>query len=284
MTISYYVPGVLWRKDPVADPIPLVFDAPHSGTQNPPDFQFTCDPLVIRRGADLFVDELYEDAPRHGATLISALFPRAYIDTNRNETDIYHPGHDGPDQDTDNRNLKPWNALVRSQNWRGGAYFYGRRLKLSEIRRRIDSHYRPYHDELRNTLDTQHARFNGVWHVNCHSCRSMNRRVSPPSPNADFIIGNRFGLTCSQEFTDVIADALSGLGYAVSLNRPYQGATLIRRYASPDRERHSVQIEINKKLYLDDAKKSENFSAVKRDIDTLIARISDYVRGKAMRL
>ena len=63
-----------------------------------------------------------------------------------------------------------------------------------------------------------------------------------------------------------------------------QGATLIRRYASPDRERHSIQIEINKKLYLDDAKKSENFSAVKRDIDTLIARISDYVRGKAMRL
>lgn len=284
MTASYYMPGVLWRKDPIARSVPLVFDAPHSGTQNPPDFRFTCDPLVIRRGADLFVDELFEDAPRHGATLISALFPRAYIDTNRNETDIYAPDHDGADRKTENRNLKPWNALVRSQNWQGGAEFYGRKLRLAEIHSRIESHYRPYHDTLRNTLDAQHARFGGVWHVNCHSCRSMNRRVSPPRPNADFIIGNRFGHTCAQEFTDIIADTLSGLGYAVSLNRPYQGATLIRRYAAPDRERHSVQIEINKKLYLDDAEKSENFSALKRDIGTLIAGISGYVRGKVMRL
>ena len=284
MTFSYHVPGVLWRKDPAADPVPLVFDAPHSGTQNPPDFLFTCDPLVIRRGADLFVDELYEDAPRHGATLISALFPRAYIDTNRNETDIYHPGQDGPGQETGERKLKPWNALVRSQNWRGGADFYGRTLKFPEIYSRIESYYRPYHDALRDTLDTQHARFGGVWHVNCHSCRSMNRRVSPPRPNADFIVGNRFGRTCSQEFTELIADTLAGLGYAVSVNRPYQGATLIRRYAAPDQDRHSIQIEINKKLYLNDAEKSENFGTLKHDIGVLIAGISDYVRGKVMRL
>jgi len=283
VTYSYKIPGVLWRKDPVADSVPLVFDAPHSGTQNPPDFHFTCDPLVIRRGADLFVDELYEDAPRYGATLISALFPRAYIDTNRNETDIYQPRHDAREQETGNGKLKPWNALVRSQNWRGGDDFYGRRLRLAEIHHRIDSHYRPYHDVLRNTLDTQHERFGGVWHVNCHSCRSMNRGVTPPRPNADFIIGNRFGRTCSQEFTDLIAETLSGLGYVVSLNIPYQGATLIRRYAAPDQERHGIQIEINKKLYLDDAEKSENFRVVKRDIGTLIAEISDYVRVKAIR-
>jgi len=284
VTFSYHVPGVLWRKDSVADPVPLVFDAPHSGTQNPPDFDFTCDPLVIRRGADLFVDELFEDAPHHGATLISALFPRAYIDANRNETDIYRPGHDGPDRETKNRNLKPWNALVRSQNWRGGADFYGRKLRSAEIHSRLESYYRPYHDELRSTLNTQHARFGGVWHVNCHSCRSMNRRVTPPRPNADFIIGDRFGRTCSQEFTDLIADTLCGLGYAVSVNRPYQGATLIRRYAAPDQHRHSVQIEINKKLYLDDAEKSENFGTLKRDIGTLIAGISGYVRGKTIGL
>jgi N-formylglutamate amidohydrolase len=275
------VPGVLWRKDPVTDPVPLVFDAPHSGTQNPPDFRFTCDSLTIKRGADLFVDELYEDAPRYGATLIGALFPRAYIDANRAETDIYHAGHDGPEQETENRNIRPWNALVRTQNWRGGADFYGRKLTLAEIHSRIDSHYRPYHDVLRSALDTQHARFGGVWHVNCHSCRSMNRRVTPPRANADFIIGDRFGRTCSREFTDLIADTLAGLGYAVSLNKPYQGATLIRRYAAPDRERHSIQIEINKSLYLNDAEKSENFGALRRDIGTLVARISDYVRANA---
>lgn len=284
MTYSCHIPGVLWRKDPVANSVPLVFDAPHSGTQNPPDFRFTCDPLTIRRGADLFVDELYDDAPRHGATLISALFPRAYIDANRNETDIYHPGHDGPAQESKNRNLKPWNALVRSQNWRGGADFYGRKLKLAEIHGRIESHYRPYHDALRIALNSQHARFGGVWHVNCHSCRGMNRRVTPPRPNADFIIGNRFGRTCSREFTDLVADTLAGLGYSVSVNKPYQGATLIRRYAAPHQERHSIQIEINKKLYLDDAEKSENFNALKRDIGTLIVRISAYVRCEAMRL
>ena len=283
MTSYYHLPGVLSRKDPIADPVPLVFDAPHSGTQNPPDFLFTCDPLVIKRGADLFVDELYEDAPRHGATLISALFPRAYIDTNRNETDIYHPDHDGTDDKTANRNRKPWNALVRSQNWRGGVDFYDRKLRLNEIQSRIDSCYRPYHDELRSTLDARHERFGGVWHVNCHSCRSMNRRIDPPRANADFILGDRFGRTCSQEFTELIADILSCLGYSVSLNTPYQGATLIRRYGAPDQHRHSIQIEINKKLYLNDAEKTENFAVLRRDVGTLIAKVSDYVRGKVMR-
>lgn len=284
MTDSFHVPGVLRRKDPTSDPLPLVFDAPHSGTQNPSDFRFSCDPIVIKRGADLFVDELYADAPQHGATLINALFPRAYIDTNRSETDIYHPAHDDPDAGTEVRSLKPWNALVRSQNWRGGVDFYERTLLLEEINSRIENYYRPYHDELRSTLDKQHERYGGVWHINCHSCRSMNRSIRPPRPNADFIIGNRYGRTCSQEFTELIADTLSGLGYTFSMNAPYQGATLIRRYGAPDENRHSVQIEINKKLYLNDMEKSENFDVLKRDIGTLIAEISGYVTEMTSRL
>ena len=284
MTVSHHIPGVLWRKDPPVEPVPLVFDAPHSGTQNPPDFRFTCDPMVIKRGADLFVDELFGRAPLHGATLISALFPRAYIDANRNEGDVYHPDRDGSAPGGTKRSLTPWNALVRSQNWRGGVDFYDRSLTLAEIHGRIEGYYRPYHDELSRTLDAQHARFGGVWHVNCHSCRSVNRRVSPPRPNADFIVGNRFGRTCSRDFVDLIADELSRLGYTVSVNRPYQGATLIRRYSAPDRHRHSVQIEINKRLYLDDAEKSENFERLESDIGALIAKVSEYVRGKAPRL
>ena len=284
MTGSYRKPGILWRRDPRmgSDALPLVFDTPHSGVENPADFGFVCDPLTIVRGADLYVDELYADAPHHGATMIGAEFPRAYIDTNREETDIYHPILEAPHGDTPPRpGLKPWNGLVRSRNWRNGADFYERKLSLDEVQGRIATYYRPYHSELKGALDRLHRRFGAVWHVNCHSCGRMNRTVDPPRPNADIILGDRRGSTCDGDFTTFVAETLAALGYDVEINTPYQGATLVRRYGAPENDRHSLQIEINKRLYLDDASKDpQGFETLQRNISRLIEAIGRYVRDQ----
>jgi len=82
------LPGVLYRQDPGEHEIPLVFDSPHSGTDYPGDFQYSCPYDVLRAAEDTFVDELYAAAPVHGATLIGAYFPRSYIDVNRDVGDI----------------------------------------------------------------------------------------------------------------------------------------------------------------------------------------------------
>src|SRR6202162_621614 len=82
------IPGVLWRRDPHAEPLPLVLDSPHSGALYPEDFAYCCPLPVLRRAEDCYVDELFDAAPSHGATLIGAVFPRSYIDVNRAADDL----------------------------------------------------------------------------------------------------------------------------------------------------------------------------------------------------
>ena len=56
-----------------------MFASPHSGALYSPDFiaATRLDPITLRRSEDSFVDELFADAPAHGAPLLSATFPRA---------------------------------------------------------------------------------------------------------------------------------------------------------------------------------------------------------------
>ena len=85
---GFEIPGVLWRRDPRGDSLPLVLDSPHSGALYPEDFAYCCPLPVLRRAEDSYVDELFEAAPSHGATLIGALFPRSYVDVNRAADDL----------------------------------------------------------------------------------------------------------------------------------------------------------------------------------------------------
>src|SRR4051812_12209641 len=80
--------GVLRRRDPDRDAVPLVLDSPHSGAVYPREFSYRCALAMLRRAEDAYVDQLYEAAPDHGATLIAALFPRSYIDANRAADDL----------------------------------------------------------------------------------------------------------------------------------------------------------------------------------------------------
>ena len=94
--MSFEIPGVLWRRDPQATEVPLVFDSPHSGSHYPEDFRFCCPLNLLRTAEDAYVDELYAAAPEFGATLIGAIFPRSYLDPNRAADDLDNALIDGP--------------------------------------------------------------------------------------------------------------------------------------------------------------------------------------------
>src|SRR5437762_2480905 len=72
-------------RQPSRQTLPLVLSSPHSGESYPADFiaASRLDRLALRRSEDSFVDELFAAAPALGAPLIRALFPRAYVDPNR---------------------------------------------------------------------------------------------------------------------------------------------------------------------------------------------------------
>ena len=191
--------------------IPLVLDSPHSGTIYPADFDHAAPRALVRRAEDTYVEELFASAPRVGAKLIDALFPRAYIDPNRHVADIDTAllADAWPGPVTPSRKTEQGIGLV----WRlahGGASMYGRRLSAAEVQRRIDRCYEPYHATLAVALDQRHRRFGSVWHLNCHSMPAEGdvNADDPGRARADFVLGDRDGTTCAPEFTEFVATTL----------------------------------------------------------------------------
>ena len=264
--------------------VPVVFDSPHSGTQYPADFDTIVPRLTLRRAEDTHVEELYGAAPDHGAVLIAAEFPRSYIDANRSLLDIDAALLDGawPGPINVTKKTEKGIGLV----WRlldTGEPIYTRKLTVAEVQARISNCYAPYHKAVRDAINTAHKHYGAVWHINCHSMPATSSVISeegPGVPRADFVLGDRDGTTCDSEFTVFVASTLRAMGYEARINDPYKGVELVRAYSDPAESKHSLQIEVNRKLYMDENSRepNANFTKLQGDITSLIAAISDYAR------
>jgi N-formylglutamate deformylase len=267
---------------PSGPPVPLVLDSPHSGTTYPDDFRAAVGAELLRHAEDTYVDELYASGPAHGATLIAADFPRSYIDANRSLLDIDPALLDAP---------WPGPAIASRKTelgigliWRvldSGQPIYARKLSVEEVKQRIVRYHQPYQRAVKDALDAAHEHFGAVWHLNLHSMPAVSGNISeegPGKPRADFVLGDRDGTTCDGEFTDTVASALRAMGYHVKINDPYKGVELVRAFSDPGDGRHSLQVEVNRRLYMDERTrvKSPGFDALQKDLDGLLATVARY--------
>jgi N-formylglutamate deformylase len=283
--MAYLLPDVLQRFDPQGPVAPVVFDSPHSGSVYPDDFRHDIDRIHLRRTEDAFIDELFGDAPAMGATLLCALFPRSYVDPNRSWDDIDPSMFQGKWPYAANPSEKTQLGVGLIPSREPGGAVYDRLLSVEEACRRIDNYYWPYHRELQQTLDRAQKRAGAFWHVNCHSMPALSTNVSPEGPGVprpDFCLGTRDGTTCDTEFVGAVERCLVDMGYAVSIDDPYKGVELVRRYSDPVHGRHSLQIEINRGLYMDESSitKHGGFAALKENIGRLAGSICDYGRDR----
>lgn len=274
------VEQVLRVHGPLQPMQPLVLDSPHSGTVMPPDFGAALDADALRDGEDCFVDALYAPAAQKGIPLLAAQFPRTYLDTNRHAADIDLALLDAPWPGEHRPSGKA--RLGKALIWRtldDGRPIYDRRLSVAEVQRRIAHYHRPYHDQLRALLDAAHARFGRVLHLNCHSMNAVAGTMGEGGagqPRADIVLGDRDGSTCSAEITAQVKAFFAGCGYDVKVNDPFKGVELVRAYADPARQRHSLQLEINKRLYMDEARREPNahFTVLQAQLMDLLQQLA----------
>ncbi len=262
--------------------MPLVFDSPHSGSHYPEDFRFSCALETLRRAEDAYVDELYAAAPAHGATLIGALFPRSYLDANRAVDDIDEALIDGvwPSPLRPSHSTRAGLGLIRRVA-RPSLPIYERKLPAAEILARIERCHTPYHRVLDEACSRLHHEFGAVWHVNCHSMPSKRSARDIGRP-ADFVLGDRDGTTCAKEFTDFVARVLRGRGYDVRINEIYKGVEIVKRHGRPAAQRHSLQIEVDRALYMDQKtlEKNHGFIQLQADITAMIVALGEFATGK----
>jgi N-formylglutamate deformylase len=280
--MSFEIPGVLWRRDPQGVEVPLVFDSPHSGSHYPDDFRFCCPLEVLRTAEDAYVDELYAAAPEFGATLIGAVFPRSYLDPNRAVDDLDTALIDGPWPSE----LKPSHRTrsglgVVRRVARTGTPIYDRKLSIAEILARLARYHAPYHRVLEEACTRAHGKFGIVWHVNCHSMPSQ-RSGKKGGHCPDFVLGDRDGTTCEPELTDFVARVLRGRGYTVRINEVYKGVEIVKRQGRPGEGRHSLQIEVDRALYMDQKtlEKAPGFAQLQADITQLIETLATFASAR----
>lgn len=236
--------------------VPVIVDSPHSGMQWPDDFAPSAPREAILTTWDAFVDELWGDAPDEGATLIAATFPRAYVDVNRAEDDI------------DPELLAtPWPAPLRPtaysargmglirRNALPNVPMYAAPLSVAAVERRISNYYLPYRSAVIEHCARAQERFGGAWHLNCHSMKSRGNamNVDAGAARPDLVVSDRHGSTAAPELTAWVAEWFRAQGLQVRINDPYQGGDLVRSFGAPAAGRHSIQLEINRALYMDEA-------------------------------
>lgn len=273
---------------PVGVAAPVVFDSPHSGFSWPPDFVPTAPREAIRTTWDAHVERLFGGAPTVGATLLAATFPRAYIDVNRAVSDLDPALIDGlwsePLAPTDysRRGM----GLIR-RDALPGVPMYAAALPVADVRARVDQWYRPYRARLAALIDALHAEHGTVWHVNCHSMKSRGNAMNVDSGAArpDLVISDRRGVTAEAGLTARIVGWFTLRGYRVQANDPYQGGDLVRTFGDPARGRSSVQIEINRALYMDEATTEPHagFAPLQEDLTAFAAVLVQWANDAVAR-
>jgi N-formylglutamate deformylase len=262
---------------------PLVLDSPHSGFDFPADFGAAVSEFELRDGEDCFVDELWLPATERGVGLIAACAPRTYIDCNRHAGDVDLALLEGgvwPDEHVPSTKGRLGKALI----WRtldDGRAIYARKLGVDEVRSRIERYHRPYHRALQERIEATHAKFGASWHIDCHSMNAVSGAQGEGGPGiarADIVLGDRDGTTCDAAFTELVRAHLSARGYDVRINDPYKGVELVRAYSNPAARRMSLQLEVNKRLYMDAAtrEKTAGFATLRNDLASLVDAVLDY--------
>jgi len=267
--------------------VPLVLDSPHSGRIYPADFGYACDFAHLRKAEDTDVDDLFGDAPLLGATLICAEFPRSYLDPNRRVEDVDESLIDGrwPHPVDHSPKTRSGIGLV----WRvldDKSPIYARKLTVAEVERRIRHCHKPYWSAITQAVEAAHRASGRVVHLNCHSMPAEAGPVSWVKQGtrfADVVLGDRDGSTCAPELTVLIADAFRDEGLSVAINDPYKGVELVKRFGRPQDNRHSIQIEINRKLYMNEAtrERTADYAALKALLTRVTTRIAAFAAAPA---
>lgn len=276
------IDDVLKIIPPTAPAIAMVFDSPHSGLTLP-DFERVVPDELVRLAADTHVDSLFDFAPSIGAPLLVAHFPRSFLDLNRSLMDVDLDMVEGPwpHPIRESASARRGMGLTWRYAW-GDTPIYGRKLTVKELEDRIDTYWRPYHRELVRLLDETHAAFGKVYHINCHSMPAVGHVLSPDPAGTirkDIVVGDYDGQASEPDFVRLVVETLEGFGYSVSLNVPFRGAELISAYSAPARNRHSIQIELNRRLYMDEETREKNagYDALKANLTKLGHVMSAYV-------
>ena len=269
--------------EPVSIVSPAVFASPHSGRLYPKGFLDACiAPMSdLRRIEDAYVDRLLADVHLSGAPVICGLVARACVDLNRAESEMDPLMFEDPSPS--------WFASRSPRVEAGlgciprlafnGSPIYGRKLARREADARLEQVYRPYHRALESLLRRAQAMFGQSWLIDCHS---MPAETEGSARSPDIVIGDRFGASCAPGLAELVEALFRARGYTVARNTPYAGGFATLAHGTPALGRHALQIELRRRLYLDEARVEphDGFLLLRRHLSEIAVEVCAFTRAE----
>lgn len=278
------MPAAVRIFEPVQATSHVAFASPHSGRVYPADLvaRTQLNGEALRSSEDAYVDLLLADAPHFGAPLITSDVPRAYVDFNRAESELDPALIEGvPRGGLNPRVASGLGVIARVVS--NGRHIYSGKLPLAEAQGRIERYWRPYHTALAGLMQRQHARFGQVLLADIHSMphEALSGQAARGQPRPQVILGDRHGTACDSALLDRVEAVFRHAGLVVARNAPFAGAYIAQHYGQPSRGMHVIQIEIDRRLYLDEARVAPgpDFAAFRGVMRGVVAGIAEIGRA-----
>jgi len=257
----------------------IVVNSPHSGRNYSEGFVASSQLTLhqLRSSEDAFVDHLFDRAPALGLPMLSANFPRSFVDLNRSSEELDPALIIGLPQQNLNPRIASGLGVIPRVVAEGREIRRGK-MSMLAARARLSKYYWPYHQKLTHLLDQTMERFGSVLLLDCHSMPSMSG--GKDMIGYDIVLGDRFGASCNGAIMDIVESSFAEAGFRVGRNAPFAGAHLAQSYGNPTRGRHVIQIEVNRALYLNEEAitLSADFPMVKQRLTAVMTDIVDYLR------
>lgn len=252
----------------------VVFASPHSGRNYPDDLRrnTVLSDLAMRSSEDAFVDLLIGAAPLLGAPMLLATAPRAYVDLNRSVEELDPAVIENVRRSVRNPRVSSGLGVI-PRVVANSLPIYSGKLSLREAHSRLETYWHPYHNALQALLREQRRAFGKAVLVDFHSMphEAIESLTSGKNRAPDVVLGDRFGASAGIEIVDRVEAAFVAEGLKVARNSPFAGAYISQRYGRPSQDQHAVQIELDRALYMDEARIVPN--ADFEDVRQLVTRV-----------
>lgn len=257
----------------------VVFASPHSGRDYPDSFLrgTALNEMEIRSSEDAFVDQLFDMAPHFGAPLLRAGAPRAFVDLNRGAEELDSALIEGVRRQGHNPRISSGLGVIPRVVANGRVIYRGK-ISRKEADRRIEQYWKPYHAMLQMLLDSAQKFHGQAILIDCHSMphEAMDGTDRAGKARPDVVLGDRFGASAAAKVVDQVEAAFVSAGFNVARNAPFAGAYVTQAYGRPSRNQHTIQVEIDRSLYMNERliRPNRNFEATQERLRAVIRDVA----------
>ena len=249
------------RKSPIT---PLIISIPHAGSYYPKEFlkYKSIDIKKLKIMEDFKTDTFIDKINLNLADIFIAECSRAVVDLNRSRQSLDDSMFNSKIKTTPHEEvllIKSGLGVIPSKCYT--EEIFKSKLPNFYISKMLEKYYDPFHKKLSKRINYLKSKFGVVYLIDIHSTPTLsNNNKNFP----DVIIGDNFGKSSEENFKNDLINHFKNLNLRLSINNPYSGGYITRRYGEKDKNVNVIQLEISKNYYM-----NENTFELKKNINTL---------------